>query len=623
MRIAAPFLVLLFGAVATVSPAAPADRPNILFIVADDLGIRDSSVYGSDFYETPNMERLAESGVVFEDAYSANPLCTPTRASLITGLYPERIPMTAAGGHLAPKKDFAPINARAHPSIPVIVPNSRHALPHETVTLAERLGPVGYRTAFFGKWHLGGSPAFWPDHHGFDVNVGGTGFPGPPSYFSPYRNPLIDDGPEGEHIADRLAEEAVRFMGEGDGRPFFACLWFFDVHSPYQADPEAVGEWTEKARSADPRRSATMGAMVSALDRALGRVLDYLEESGEAENTLVVFTSDNGGNMYDIIDWAVTPTDNAPFRGGKGNIYEGGIRVPAIVRWPGRFPAGERSAVPIHSFDWYPTFLEASGFSLVGLDQTLDGVSLLPYLAAGVAPRRELLFWHFPHNVAATANRAATAVRSGDWKLIRFYFEGEGGGPAFELYNLAEDPGETRDLADVYPEKVAALDAAISRHLEETGAAVPRLNPAYDPGFENPWEHWSKLGAGERRGATGSVELDVPAGEPLGLGRRFHTRLSDQLFAEFTLATDARGEGAVGYNRFNNPEEQVAFDLAETDAAQAYRVPLPADTKIRSLQIIAGEGPGWMRLSDVRLVDAEGNLWWSDEWVISGSRRED
>ena len=479
------------GAAALAAPgllrAAKASdkRPNILFILADDLGWMDTSLYGSNYYRTPHIDRLARLGMMFTNAYAANPLCSPTRASIMTGKYPCRLGITTPGGHLpALPKDTPLLGKAAAPWMKMVVPRSRRFLPPSEYTLGEAFRDAGYATGFIGKWHLGLAPAHWPEKQGFDVSFHGAPDPGPPSYFSPYRfrAGTVTDGPKGQYITDRVTDEAVKFLRTRAKRnkPFMLCLWHYAVHAPFQGKKALVDTY---GRRKDPRGKQdcpTMAAMIHSLDQGVGRVMTELNGLKIADNTIVVFMSDNGGNMYDRVQ-GVPPTNNAPLRGGKGTIYEGGVREPCIVVWPGVVKPGSRSAELVSSIDFYPTLLEMAGIR-PKTGQVIDGLSMVGVLKGTGRLDREAIFCHFPHYTPKAGGRfPATSVCRGDWKLIRCYGEGPNRTHGYELYNLKDDIGEHDNLAARHPEAVQALDALIARHLKDTGGIVPIPNPRYDP----------------------------------------------------------------------------------------------------------------------------------------------
>jgi arylsulfatase A-like enzyme len=487
------FALLLLAGFAVRSAAAP-ERPNILFIIADDLGVMDIEPYNQEgFYQTPNLLRLAGSGVRFSDGYAACPVCSPTRSSVMTGQWPARTRNTdffgapnGFPGQIPPSYDPAGDGRFGqHMNRPLWPAPYIGRLDAAHTTLAEALQAAGYATFFAGKWHLGPEGS-WPEDHGFDVNRGGHSAGGPyggNKYFSPYANPRLTDGPPGEHLPDRLATETAAFIEAHKDRPFLAYLSFYSVHTPLIGRPDLVEKYTriraerrlkdefapEPPRQTRQTRShATYAAMIEAMDLAVGRVLDALDATGTADRTLVIFTSDNGG----LSTSEGSPTSNLPFRAGKGWLYEGGIRVPLLARYPGVSPAGAVSAWPVTSTDFFPTILEAAGLPQLP-DQHLDGRSFLPALRApdATAPPQPL-FWHYPH-WGNQGGSPGAAVRLGDWKLIEWFW-----GKEAELFDLRADPGEKRNLAGENPAKTAELKAMLEKFRKETGALMPAPNPA-------------------------------------------------------------------------------------------------------------------------------------------------
>lgn len=455
-----------------------AQRPlNVVFILADDLGWRDTSLYGSRFCETPNLERLAKRGITFSQAYAANPLCSPTRASIMTGLYPARVGITQASGHVPEEVLQAALQPNGRPDQKVLQVRSATRLKQEYFTLAEAFQQAGYATGHFGKWHLGREP-YDPLHQGFMVDVPHYWGPSPArSYLAPW-NFTPFQGQPGEHIEDRMAAEAVKFMRENRERPFFLNYWAFSVHGPWTAKPELIEKYGKKADPKDPQHNAVYGAMVQSLDEAIGTLTRALEELGLAERTVIVFTSDNGG-VHFREEHGAPVTSNAPLRAGKATMYEGGTREPAVVVWPGTVKAGSKSDAVISSVDYYPTLLEITGLKPQA-GQRFDGISIVPALKGGPL-EREAIFCHFPHYTPATGNRPATYVRKGDWKLIRYFGDNDDRSDRLELYNLKEDLAEANNLSTKQPERTRALNALIDRFLKDTGAVVPVLNPNYRP----------------------------------------------------------------------------------------------------------------------------------------------
>lgn len=482
--------------------AAEAKRPNIVFFLADDLGQRDLGVYGSTFYETPHIDRLARDGARFTDAYAACPVCSPTRASILTGQWPQRTGIT---DYIAPGNVNGPEKWKRN--TPLLPAPNHDRLDLDSPTLAKAMKAAGYATFFAGKWHLG-PEGHWPENQGFDVNRGGNERGGPyggRKYFSPYANPRLTDGPAGEHLPDRLATETGRFIAENRDRPFFAYLSFYSVHTPLMARDDLQRKYEEKRRrlgleakwgrehDRDVRlvqEHAVYAGMVEAMDLAVGKVLAKLDELGLRENTIVIFTSDNGG-LSTSEGW---PTSNLPLRGGKGWMYEGGIREPLIVRWPAVVSPGRVISTPITSPDFFPTLLEATG-TRSAPGQTLDGVSLMPLFRGGTLPERAL-YWNYPH-YGNQGGAPSAAIRRDGWKLIEWMED-----QRVELYNLERDPGEQTDLANREPQRVAALRAELKAWQTDTQVRFPTPNPKYDP---------AKLSgrAAHRRGSETSAGSDA------------------------------------------------------------------------------------------------------------------
>ena len=472
-------LVLGVGSIAlAIAPCAGAGGaeakrpPNVVFILIDDLGWADLGCYGSRFHETPNLDRLATRGMQFMQAYAASPLCSPTRASILTGRHPARLHLTT----YLPGRDDSPAQKLLHPKI-------RQYLPLDETTLAEALKNAGYRTAHLGKWHLGGK-GFLPDDQGFDLNLGGTagGSPPGPGGFFRFVTSTLKSQDETEYLTDRLTTEAERFIDDNRDRPFFLYLCHFAVHIPLQGKPDLVKKYQAKANAQQGlgrgQNNPIYAAMLESVDDSVGRIVKKLDELGLSENTLVIFTSDNGGLA--IKEGANTPaTSNAPLRGAKGQLFEGGVRVPLIAYLPGRVPAGRVSETPVSSLDWFPTILNLCGVKQPE-DTELDGVDLNPLLTGGPPPQRDTFFWHFPHY----SNQGGTptgAVRKGNFKLIEFYEDDR-----LELYNLAEDAGENRDLSREMPDRRKELHRMLREWRESVDAQMPTPNPDYDPDWKAP-----------------------------------------------------------------------------------------------------------------------------------------
>lgn len=467
--------------------------PNLILILIDDLGCRDLGGFGSVFYETPHLDRLIREGMRFDRAYASAPVCSPTRASLMSGKAPARVGVTQwIGGH----------NEGRLRDVPYL-----HYLPLEETSLATALRGGGYQTWHVGKWHLGDED-FFPESHGFNVNIGGCHYGHPPSgYFAPYDPLPIPGDSEGEYLTDRLTTEALRLIRNRGDKPFFLNLWHYAVHTPIEAPAELVEKYREKARRLgldrlDPfedgeempylnsggarvrrrriQSDPVYAAMMENLDANIGRLLEGLTAEGIADNTLVVFTSDNGG----LSTAQGSPTCNLPCAEGKGWCEEGGVRVCQMARWPGVIPAGTATSEPVSSMDIYPTFLEAAGMPLRP-EQHVDGVSLLPLLRGKTASLpRQSLFWHYPH-YSDQGGRPAASMVEGDWKIIECFETGR-----IVLFNLREDPGEQQDLSEMEPERLSRMANVLKTWQREIEAKIPEPNPDYErlirvPGIPN------------------------------------------------------------------------------------------------------------------------------------------
>jgi len=471
------------GVTTLLANEATDKKPNFVFILVDDLGWIDTGCYGSKFYETPNIDRLAADGMRFTDAYAACAVCSPTRAAVMTGRYPARLGVTDwiharfQGGEIpADKKN--PTEYVGGKNKKLLCPPNALWMELEEVTIAEALKPAGYTSCHIGKWHLGADD-WYPDRQGFDFNIGGCDFGQPPNYFDPYSQkrqgpiPTLSPRRKGEYLTDREADEAVKFIRRHKDKPFFLYMAHYAVHTPIQGKADLVAKY--KAKKPTNQKNPKYAAMVESVDDAVGKICSALDELNLAERTIIFFTSDNGGLMG--------VTNNAPLRAGKGYPYEGGIREPLIVRWPKVIKPGTVSYEPVTSVDYFPTICQAAGVPLPP-DRDIDGVSILGHLKSNGIQKlnRDTLFWHFPHyrgNIMPYS-----IIRDGNWKLIKRYDTSTSSvepGKTFELYNLKGDLSESNDLSEVLPSKVRQLDAKLRRWLRLTGAKLPRPNPDYDP----------------------------------------------------------------------------------------------------------------------------------------------
>lgn len=465
-----PLVILLVS----LSPAA-APPPNIVVVLVDDLGWMDLGCQGSDFYRTPNIDRLAASGMRFTDGYASCAVCSPTRAALMTGRSPARLGITdwiRAEFQLSNRqwpnaRNKFGFHLPSDKSRRLLTPVNELQLPHSEITIAEMLEPLGYASAYIGKWHLGGR-GHLPVDQGFDENYGGWDYGQPPSYFDPYVElprlpmgiPTLAPRSEGEYLTDREADEAVAFVERNRDRPFLLYLAHYAVHTPIQAKEGLIADY-EGRRDGEGQDDPVYAAMVHSVDDAMGRLLDTLERTGLSDRTMIVFTGDNGG-----LDRSGRPTENAPLRSGKGYAYEGGLRTPWIVKWPGVTKPGSVSGQPVASIDLMPTIAAAVG-TRPPADRAIDGMDIGPVLRGGELPERTL-HWHFPHYRHGPGNDPYSVVRKGDWKLIRFYDP-----PTTEVYNLASDLGERENLAGTDRAKAKELESALDDALRAVGARMP------------------------------------------------------------------------------------------------------------------------------------------------------
>lgn len=588
-------LLLAMAVLATTAPCPAA--PNVIVIVADDLGWADLACYGSKYHRTPNLDRLAAAGMRFTESYSACPVCSPTRAALMTGKYPARLHLT----DWLPGRGDRPAHRLARPAF-------RQELPLEEVTIAEMLHAAGYTTGEIGKWHLGGA-GFEPSKQGFDFTLAGDDTGSPRSYFAPYekdgrRIPGLADAPEGEYLTDRLTAAACEFVSANRERPFFLYLPHYAVHTPLAAPVPLIDEF----RSASPHsrpNNPIYAAMLASLDAGVGRLLDLLDELKIADNTIVVFTSDNGGLA--TVEGPNTPaTSNAPLREGKGYLYEGGIRVPLIVKWPGVTRAGSESSIPVSSIDLLPTLAEACGAKL---SAPVDGVSLVTVLRGGESLERDALFWHYPH-YSNQGGRPGGAIRRGVFKLIEFYEQGR-----LELFDVRRDPSENVNLALERPELTAELQSQLAAWRSQVGAQMMEPNPKYAP---NPQ---GEDGIVALPAATADVHGAMLRYEPLPhkntLG--FWVRADDWASWEFDLRTPGMfdivilqgcGPGSGGSTvEINAAEQTVSFTVQETRGFQDFiertvgqlRLTPPGRITL-TVKARSKPGPAVMDLRQVRLV---------------------
>ena len=462
-----PTLLFAFTVILSLCQQGYGRPQNIVLFLIDDLGWMDLGCQGSTYYQTPNVDKLAAEGVRFTDAYAACAVCSPTRASILTGKYPARLLLT----------DWLP-SGRWKPSSKLIEGRKIRGHPLEEPSLAETLRDAGYQTIHIGKWHLGSEPFCLPQHHGFDINIAGNAHGAPGQYFFPYQGdwaipttPLratwnvLPDGKPGEYLTSRLTDEAVTIIEKSDDKPFFLYFPHYGVHTPLEA-PEELTKKYERIPQHQQQGKPVYAAMVESIDRSVGRVLDALKSAGKTNDTVIIFTSDNGG-FYKA-------TSNAPLRANKGAYYEGGIRVPLIIKWPGLSQPGRVIHEPVITNDLYPTCLAAAGLSM-DPHQHMDGENLTPLLHKTETLSRDSLFWHFPHYNKHPSSHPSSVIRKGHWKLIESF------DPAtVELYNLAEDLGETCDLAEVEVKRRDSLLRELAAWRQTVGAERMAPNPDFE-----------------------------------------------------------------------------------------------------------------------------------------------
>jgi arylsulfatase A-like enzyme len=621
--------------------AASAGRPNIILFLVDDMGWRDCGAYGSNYYETPRIDAFARQSMRFTHAY-AQPLCSPTRASLLTGQYSARHGITSATGHQPPQAEgFRYLPEKAPEDQPMLTPTSKNYLDPKNYTLVRALKEVGYRTAHIGKWHLGLTAPHWPEQHGFDVAFHCHPDPGPPgNYFSPYgvlsegeprvqtRVGTITDGPPGEYIVDRLADEAIRFIESSKDTPFFLNLWQYGVHGPW-GHKESYTQQFKNKPAADGQGNPIMASMLKSVDESFGRILDALDKNGLAENTIVVFNSDNGGNTHSNIasdaktkkkqakkgaspqldDWQrwagnQPPTNNTPLRDGKGTLYEGGVRVPLMWRWPNHISASGTNDTVVGHIDLLPTLLDILGLKPKE-GAVLDGVSYAPVVLGEGGLKREAFFNYFPHG---NAGRGGVTVVSGGLKLIRWFSIDPNGPDRFELYDLQADPGEASNLAASRVADVKRLDLLMDGFLQRTGANFPRPNPAYAPnsasGKSNrPLQGWVPKSV-DAKHADGSLQISANG------KNGFMAMTNLDLAGPITLQVTSEGQTGtlraqwrlVTQEAFPEGDQQAqateiapgisSIKLPVDGSLRHIRLHFPMPIRVKRIALIPSSGPG-------------------------------
>lgn len=578
---------------------AKPERPNVIMIIVDDLGWRDVGAYGSESFETPRIDALAAKGMSFSNSYASSPLCTPTRASILTGQTVGRLRITTPEGHLTHLRFKSEAKEReiADAGLPMTNPETANRLPLDSITISKLLQENGYATSFMGKWHLGYDP-YIPESYGFDHVVGGRAFPGPPppGFFGPWdpettNMPVVEGNPNADDV---IGDAAVDFIESKKDEPFFLALWFFNVHAPFQGKPELIEKYAPLVADAQYQQSAIMGAMVETIDQNVGKVQDVLERLGLDENTIIIFSSDNGGNMYDRPE-GVNPTNNYPLQAGKGNNYEGGSRVPLIVKWPGRVEPNTWNDTVSISYDYFPTLLEICGIDTPA-EAVLDGVSLVPALQGELMERPPIVSM-FGHTVLATGNVSNVWVRDDDWKLLRFFHTGPNQSHHYELYDLSVDPSESNNLALSHPCEVERLSAWLDQHLEESETLLPRKNPNYDSEFVQGGFRMEQggflVGGPSEESATFTSNQNAVSLSYLPKVDEQGTHLQFSIITNCAIVVTASVKGAYG------APLQLTPDLSK----RVVRIPLGAATPSSPVNVVFDMSqPGRTHLSGISLV---------------------
>jgi arylsulfatase A-like enzyme len=621
------------------APSSFSAQPNILFILADDLGWSDTTLYGTTkLYQTPNLERLAKRGMTFTRAYSASPLCSPTRSAILTGLSPARTGITTPNCHLPQVVLQATTGKKAPVDQKAIQPDPVTRLMTDYPTLPKALKAAGYATGHFGKWHLGPEP-YSPLQHGFDVDIPHHPGPGPAgSFVAPWKFANFKEKSPGEHIEDRMAAEAVAWMEQQAEKPFYLNYWMFSVHAPFDAKKANIEKHRARIDPKDAQRSPTYAAMIESMDDAIGTLLDGLDRLQLTDNTIILFTSDNGGNMYNEID-GTTPTSNRPLRGGKASMFEGGVRVPAVIAWPGITTDGSRSDAILQCEDFYPTLLEALALKPAE-GQRFDGTSLLPALK-GDPLTGKAVFQYFPHNPGVPDwLPPSVSVHRDDWKLIRLFHGGEKGAHRHLLFNLRDDLSETNNLATQKPELVTELDALIETFLNDTKAVVPVPNPAFDPSKYRPelegkqqpkgkgkaapkGKATTKSGGGVNAKVGGwqtskdahlvvkpdSLIITSTGGDPWISTRDLPAQVKGPFTVRLRMSSTAKSKGKGVF--YFSSQAQPGFNLAQSSSfplppdgqPHDYEVKLPVET-LTAVRLDPGNAPGKMVIKRFELRDA-------------------
>lgn len=601
-----------------MSTTSAADKPNVLLIMADDLGWRDTSCYGSTFYRTPNIDRLAASGMRFTNGYSAHPACSPTRSSVLTGQYPMRTGFTSAAGHV--RKKMEQEERTTGPGFyRGLGPSSVSYLDTSYYTLGEAMRDAGYATSFIGKWHLGHKP-YIPEAHGFEIVYGGRWHSGPPGknpkrkFYPPWKDceTLDSNIPGDTHVDDYITDLAITHLKEmkAKKKPFFMCYWPYSVHAPFQSKPELIEKWKKRIDPKDPQRSPTMAAMIEVLDENIGRLMKALDDDKLADNTIVLFLSDNGGNMYNVVD-GTTPTNNHPLRGGKVSSYEGGVRIPFIVRWPGVTKPKAISKSIVSTTDLYATLLEMTGQALRPKNHK-DSVSFVAALK-GKPFDRPPMICDMAQYATFVGNLPNTFVRDGKWKLCRYWFDSPNKEHRHELYDLDKDIGESKNVADANPEVCERLIKFLDDYTKTPDIRRYRLNEDYvERRVSKKWETLSDQGKAALKNGVMTVKADQP-----GFGIRtpmiprlpgtavFHFEARSSTASTVKLQWTTRAQKEVSNDRKQEAtpgrkwqEFSLPMQFKGTPTGIYLTLPEGGAVELRNLHVATSEGTVMMRYSE-------------------------
>ncbi|MCM8532678.1 MAG: sulfatase [Lentisphaeraceae bacterium] len=590
------------------SSALCANKPNVILILADDLGITDTTVGGSKYYQTPNFEKLAARGVYFTNAYTASPLCSPTRASILTGQSPARNGITTPNCHGPEVILEASVDAKTGLTKRQVGTNSATRLDTKHETLGKVFKKAGYKTAHFGKWHLGKAP-YSPLQHGFDIDLPHWAGPGPAgSYVAPWKFKNFKENYPKEHIEDRMGDEVVKFLEANKDEPFFINYWQFSVHGPFDAKEELIQKYRKTLDPQNPQNCPTYAAMIESFDDNIGKVLNALDRLNLAKDTIIVFYSDNGGNMYNFVD-GTTVTSNAPFRGGKASMYEGGVKVPAVVVWPGKTKAGSTSHELIQSEDLYKTILEMTGLE-TPIDQGQDSISFVPVLKGGVGERKAV-YTYFPHSPRVPdVLPPSVAVRQGDWKLIRLFHDNPDQSHRFELYNLKEDIGERQNVTSEKPELVRSLDKLIDGFLIDTQAVTPLKNPNYKGLKPQNAKGWQSIGYVNLSAKPEGFQIRSFGETPMKIQTtgKLNVKAGDYRLVVKLRSLSARGQATLSWSESQSRDLQksTSLDIVDDGLWHEHTFDVSSADDIEKFQLQPADTQGVVHIEWLKLITKDG-----------------